>query len=61
MTRPLDDQADEPTADEPTEVSWGPTFGPETEADAARGRRRPRQPKPVEPVERSWHPPGGMW
>lgn len=62
VTRPLDDQADEVTPDnEPTAVSWGPTFGPETGDDAARRRRRPKRPKPVETVKRSWHPPGGMW
>ena len=65
MTRAADqlgDQADEPAVDdEPAVASFGPTFGPETEADATRGPRRPRQPKPVEPVRRGWHPPGGMW
>lgn len=48
-------QADIPAPDAPDEpaVSWGPTFGPETEADATR-------PSP-KPARRGWHPPGGFW
>ena len=53
--RQLEDQADTPPqpVDEPDEpVSWGPTFGPETEADATRRKRHDELP---------WHPPGGPW
>lgn len=46
------EHAEEPAVDEPRAVSWGPTFGPETEADAARPDRE---------QVRGWHPPGGPW
>jgi len=48
-----DDRADERAPDDERPVSWGPTWGPEREADDAR-------PAPKREV-RGWHPPGGPW
>ncbi len=51
---PVPDASGDGRDERPAEV-WGPTFGPETELDAAR-------PRPGDaPKRRGWHPPGGPW